>query len=180
MPNPAPRESPDPEGNLSSEAEKVVERMPVKGGDTVRVHYKGTLDDGTQFDSSEDRDPFEFVTGRGEVIPGFEAAVVGMEPGDSATVTLTATDAYGFRNEALVQPFALSDFEEEPYLGAPVTLVAPDGSEMPGLVTKIEDDQVMIDLNHPLAGETLTFEITLVEIVDPMEAAEAAARMADA
>jgi peptidylprolyl isomerase len=155
--------------------------MPVKGGDTVRVHYTGTLDDGTEFDSSKDRDPLEFAVGMGQVIPGFEAAVVGLEPGESTKAVLAAIDAYGFRNEALVQPIPLADFgEEKPFLGGVVSLVAPDGSEMPGLISKIEGDEVMIDMNHPLAGETLTFEIELVEIVDPAQAAAAAAERADA
>lgn len=154
--------------------------MPVKNGDTVRVHYKGTLDDGTEFDSSAGREPLEFIIGRGEVIPGFEAAVVGLDLDETKTITLAPLDAYGHRNEALVQPIPRADFEDEPYLGGVVTLVAPDGTEMPGIISKLGDEEVSIDMNHPLAGEALTFEVTLVEIVDPEEAAAKAAQNADA
>jgi peptidylprolyl isomerase len=138
--------------------------MPVKSGDAVRVHYRGTLADGTQFDSSEGRDPLEFAVGSGQVIPGFENAVIGLEPGDKVTVTIAPEDAYGPRQEQLSHAVSMSDFATEPYVGAMVNLVSPDGDEIPGRIVAIEGDDVTLDFNHPLAGETLTFEIELVEV----------------
>jgi peptidylprolyl isomerase len=140
--------------------------MPAKIGDTVRVHYTGTLKDGTRFDSSEDRDPLEFKVGEGDVISGFEKAIVDLEPGGTTTVTVPVVEAYGPRNPQLVHSVSLSDFDDTPYLGGIITLVAPDGTEMQAQIIEIEGDDVKLDFNHPLAGEDLTFDIQLVEIVE--------------
>lgn len=140
--------------------------MPVKTGDTVRVHYRGSLTDGTIFDESEGREPLAFTVGLGQVIPGFERAVIGLDPGESVTVSIESDDAYGPHHAELRHTVTKDDFATEPYVGGEVTIVSPDGDEIPGRIVAIENDDVTLDFNHPLAGETLVFEITLVEF-DP-------------
>ena len=140
--------------------------MAAKTGDVVRVHYRGTLADGTEFDNSEGREPLEFKLGEGVVIPGFEAAVQGLAVGEKRTVTITPDQAYGPKNEMLVQRVENDTFAEEPYVGGHVDLVAPDGSRLPGVITSVDETGAVLDFNHPLAGQTLTFEVELVEIVE--------------
>lgn len=140
--------------------------MPVKIGDTVRVHYTGKLADGTQFDTSEGRDPLAFTVGGGQVIPGFERAVIGLAAGDTITVNIEHEDAYGPRQEQLSHTVSRDDFATEPFVGGEVNLVSPEGDEIPGRIVAIEGDEVILDFNHPLAGKKLAFEITLVEF-DP-------------
>ena len=138
-----------------------------KSGDTVRIHYTGTLDDGTQFDSSAGRDPLEFALGGGQVIPGFDNAVDGMTVGDNKTVTIPPDEAYGQRHEQLVQQVsrdALPD-EIEPAVGMQLQSQSPEGQVMMLVVTEVEEDSITVDANHPLAGQALTFDIELVEIV---------------
>ena len=137
--------------------------MPVKTGDTVRVHYRGSLTDGTLFDQSEGRDPLAFTVGLGQVIPGFERAVIGLEPGETVTVTIEPLDAYGPHHAELRHAVTTADFATEPFVGGEVNLVSPEGDELPGRIVSVEGDDVTIDFNHPLAGETLVFDITLVE-----------------
>lgn len=140
--------------------------MAPKPGDKVRVHYKGTLDSGDLFDSSEGRDPLEFEVGAGEVIPGFDEAVKDLEVGGSATVTIPACDAYGDRMDDAVQQFPLDAFGGQvPELGWAVELQAPDGSRLAATVIAVDEENVTLDFNHPLAGQNLTFEIELVEII---------------
>jgi len=141
--------------------------MAAKSGDTVRVHYRGTLSDGSQFDSSEGRDPLEFEVGSGQVIPGFDAAVRDLEPGASATVTIPSCEAYGERAEEAVQTFPLDFFGgQTPQVGWAVELEDQNGQRVPATVAEVTGDSVVLDFNHPLAGSDLTFEITLVEIVE--------------
>ena len=141
--------------------------MAVKDGDTVRVHYRGTLSDGSQFDSSEGRDPLEFEVGSGQVIPGFDAAVRTIELGEATTVTIAACDAYGERAEEAMQTFPLDFFGGQiPEIGWAVELEDQDGQRVPATVAQVTDETVVLDFNHPLAGSDLTFEITLVEIVE--------------
>ena len=138
-----------------------------KSGDTVRIHYTGTLDDGTQFDSSAGRDPLEFALGAGQVIPGFDNAVDGMAVGDSKTVTIPVEEAYGERHEQLVQQVsrdALPD-EIEPAVGMQLQSQSPEGQVMMLVVTEVGNESITVDANHPLAGQALTFDIELVEIV---------------
>jgi peptidylprolyl isomerase len=129
-------------------------------GDLVAVHYTGTLDDGTQFDSSAGRSPLEFTVGTGQVIPGFDNAVNGMSIGETTTVRIPAEDAYGPYLEEAV--FELASDEVPEGAGVGDRLQASDGSILK--IVKIEDGIVTVDLNHELAGEALTFEITLVSV----------------
>lgn len=138
-----------------------------KSGDTVRIHYTGKLDDGTQFDSSEGRDPLQFKIGEGAIIPTLEEAVVGMSVGDMETVSVAAEDAYGPRRDEAVQTVERSMIPENVDLtvGGRLQATAPDGQQLVLTVVDVTDTAVTLDANHPLAGEDLTFDIELVEIV---------------
>lgn len=138
--------------------------MPVTKGQSVRVNYRGTLKDGTEFDSSYGRDPLEFTVGEGSVISGFDDAVEGMEIGDRKTVTIQPEEAYGEHHDEAVQEIPRTLFNEEPHQGEIVSLIAPDGTEVMATVVEVGDENVTLDFNHPLAGEALTFELELVEI----------------
>jgi len=138
----------------------------VKVGDTVKAHYKGTLTDGTEFDNSSGRDPIEFEVGSGKLIPGFENAVVGMEPGETKTVTIPVEDAYGQRRDELM--LEVPKEQVPPDLDASVgddLVLERNGQEIRVRVEKVNDQGMTLDANHPLAGEDLTFEIELVEII---------------
>ncbi len=136
-------------------------------GDTVRVHYTGTLADGTEFDSSAGREPLEFTVGGGQVIAGFDEAVTGMTPGESQTVEIPADEAYGPRRMEMMLNVSPDQFPEgmDPEVGQELQLSQPDGQAVVVRVAEVSDDGVTLDANHPLAGEDLTFEITLEEIV---------------
>lgn len=142
----------------------------VKDGDTVKVHYTGTLtEEGTVFDSSQDREPLEFTLGEGKLIPGFEKAVVGMKEGDETTVEIESGDAYGQRREDLELEVAKSDLPDniEPEVGMQLQMQQQEnGQAIPVQITAVEDELVKLDANHPLAGKDLTFDIELIEIVD--------------
>lgn len=140
--------------------------MAPSQGQTVRVHYRGTLADGTEFDSSRGREPLEFQLGSQQVIPGFEAAVITLEPGETLTVTIPAEDAYGERHPEAVQQVPRTMFTEEPEVGCMVSLVAPDATELAAEIAEVGEDEVTLDFNHPLAGQALTFEIELVDAQD--------------
>ena len=137
-------------------------------GDTVRVHYTGTLENGQTFDTSEGREPLEFTVGGGQVIPGFDQAVAGMEPGDTKTVDIPADEAYGPQREEMMLQVSPDQFPEgmDPQVGQQLQLSQPNGQNVVVRVVDIESDSVTLDANHPLAGEDLTFEITLAEIVN--------------
>ncbi|MFQ5346841.1 MAG: peptidylprolyl isomerase [Rhodothalassiaceae bacterium] len=135
-------------------------------GDTVRVHYTGTLESGQEFDSSRGRDPIAFELGKHQVIPGFEEAVVGMEPGEKKTITIAAEEAYGPRREDLVFTLPQDQFPGDIKLekGLRVTGTTQEGQSIGMTVVDFTDETVTLDANHPLAGESLIFEIELVEI----------------
>ena len=137
-----------------------------KTGDSVKVHYTGTLDDGTVFDSSVGNEPLEFTLGSGQVIKGFEGAILGMQVGESKVVEIPPDQAYGERSDALVQVVARDQVNlgVEPETGMEVEMQTDDGSSIPLLITAISDTTITFDANHPLAGEQLKFELTLVEI----------------
>ncbi|MEW8505604.1 MAG: peptidylprolyl isomerase [Candidatus Thiodiazotropha sp.] len=140
---------------------------PAKQGDTVRIHYTGTLDDGTQFDSSLEREPIEFTIGDQKVIPGFESGVEGMEVGDQKRIHIPAEEAYGDHNEALVEQVPLEHFPADLELEVGMNLQAssPNGEQFNVVVTALSEKNATIDGNHPLAGEALNFDLELVEIL---------------
>lgn len=138
-----------------------------KTGDKVRIHYTGTLEDGTQFDSSVGRDPLEFSVGKGEVIEGFDKAVEGMSVGENKSVSIPPEEAYGKRHEQLIQdvPKSALPSDIEPAVGAQLQAQSPDGQTLRLVITEVSDENITVDGNHPLAGRTLNFDIELVEIV---------------
>jgi FKBP-type peptidyl-prolyl cis-trans isomerase 2 len=144
--------------------------MAPKPGDTVKVHYRGTLSDGSEFDSSAGREPLQFVAGSGQVIPGFDRAVMGLEPGGKTTVTIQAGEAYGEHDPDALRSFPLSAFPSPPEVGWAVELGGPNNERIPAIVAAVEGDEVTLDFNHPLAGKDLTFELELVEVVDSSDA----------
>lgn len=137
-----------------------------KQGDTVQVHYTGTLNDGSVFDTSQDRDPLEFTVGAQQVIPGFEEAVEGMNTGETKKITIPSDQAYGERRDDLLLKVDQSQFPSDvtPQVGMQFELRQQNGQSVPVQVSKVEDDGVTLDANHPLAGQDLTFEITLVNV----------------
>ncbi|HEY5684333.1 MAG TPA: peptidylprolyl isomerase [Acidimicrobiia bacterium] len=147
---PAPTTTPAPE----DEARRAGE------GDTVSVHYRGTLDDGTEFDSSAGRDPLQFVVGSGQVISGFDDAVRGLGVGESVTVRIPPEEAYGLRSEEAIIEVPADQAPEGLQVGEQVQLATGGRAT----VLEVREDAVVIDANHPLAGEALTFEIELVSI----------------
>lgn len=137
-----------------------------RNGDTVHIHYTGRLDDGTVFDSSRDRDPLSFTLGQGEVIPGFEAAVTGMEIGESKTAEIPSGEAYGPRRPEMEVSMPRTQLPEgmNPEVGQMLQMQTPDGQPIPVRVTGVSEDAIELDANHPLAGKDLTFEIELVKV----------------
>jgi peptidylprolyl isomerase len=133
----------------------------VDDGDLVAVHYTGTLDDGTEFDSSRDREPLEFVVGSGQVIPGFDDAVRGLEVGDTTTVRIPSDQAYGDPDPEAIIEFPIDDVPEEFRVEGMQVMV---GNGIPATVIEVTEDTVTIDANHPLAGQALTFEIEIVSV----------------
>lgn len=142
--------------------------MPeAKHGDTVRVHYTGTLEDDTVFDSSRERDPLEFTLGSGMVVPGFENLVLGMKEGETAKETIPCAQAYGERRDELQLSVNRADIpaELELNVGMHLRMQAPDGQSASVEVIELTDDTVKLDANHPLSGKDLTFEVELVELI---------------
>jgi peptidylprolyl isomerase len=144
--------------------ESIVEK--VEDGLYISVDYKGTLQNGEVFDSSQGNQPLEVQMGVGQLIEGFEKELVGMSLNEKKTFTLNPEDAYGKRDESLTRDFARADFppEMEPRLGMMIALQSPEGRQMPARITQLDDEKLSVDLNHPLAGESLTFEIEVVGI----------------
>lgn len=141
--------------------------MTVKKGDKVKVEYTGSFDDGTVFDSTEKHGQLlEFEVGAGQVIKGFDNAVEGMEKGQEKKIRIEPKDAYGDRNPAMIKRIPREKFpkEKEPQKGMMLALVAPDGMQIPVMVEEVTDKEVVIDINHPLAGKKLNFKIKLSEV----------------
>ena len=138
----------------------------MKPGSKVKLHYTGTLNDGTIFDSSDGKEPLEFTTGNSEVIPGFENAVKDMKLNEEKTIKINPKEAYGEKNEQLMREVPRSKLPNEMNLevGSRVILKSPTGQQVHGLVDKIDQDKIVIDFNHPLAGKELTFKIKVVAI----------------
>lgn len=140
--------------------------MAVKQGDTVKVHYTGTLDDGEVFDSSEGREPLTFTVGSDQVIPGFSNAVIGMEVGDKKEVRIPPEMAYGERKEEMiiVAPIEQIPPDLSPELGQTFELGGTGGEILKVRVVELDDEKIMLDANPPLAGKDLNFHLELVEI----------------
>jgi len=138
----------------------------VEPGLFVSVHYKGTLQNGEVFDTSEGRHPLEAEMGVGQIILGFEKALMGMSLNGKKVFTLDPEDAYGQKDESLTHSFPRADVPAEinPEVGQTVALATQEGQQVPALITEVDDEKVVVDLNHPLAGETLTFDIEVVGI----------------
>lgn len=139
----------------------------IENGKKVKIHYTGTLEDGTQFDSSVGRDPLEFEIGAGMVIPGFDSAVKTMEVGESKTVTIPAAEAYGEARKEMIMDLPKTQFppEMEVTLGMQLMMQTPSGQPVPVRVVEIKEESVVIDANHELADKDLTFALELVEVV---------------
>lgn len=138
-----------------------------KQGDKVKVHYTGRLEDGTIFDSSLRRDPIEFTIGGRELIPGFEKAVVGMNPGQTKKIKIDSDQAFGPRRSDMVIVVSREKLPEdmEPALGEELQMEQPDGALIAARVAEVTPSAVTLDANHPLAGRDLSFDLQLIEIV---------------
>lgn len=137
-----------------------------KIGDTVKIHYTGTLDNGKVFDSSEGKEPLEFKLGEKKVILGFENAVIDMEEGQEKDVKIPPDQAYGQPNENAIKSFPRESFPDNNKVkkGSMIGLTSPEGKKIFARILKVNDKEVKIDFNHPLAGKTLNFKIKLVKI----------------
>ena len=141
--------------------------MPVKKGDKIKVEYEGKLDDGTVFDSSEKHGkPLEFQVGSKQVIKGFDEGVIGMEKGQEKEITLKPSEAYGDHNPELVKKVPKEHLpkDKEPKEGMMLMLGLPNGAQLPAKITEVADNDVTLDLNHPLVGKTLIFKVKVVSI----------------
>ncbi|AKA36384.1 FKBP-type peptidyl-prolyl cis-trans isomerase [Flagellimonas lutaonensis] len=139
----------------------------VKANDTVKVHYTGKLDNGQIFDSSVDREPLEVTLGQGMLIPGFEKGLIDMEVNENKTITIPKEEAYGEVRQELFQRIDRSELPEsiKPEVGMGLVAQNPDGSERQLRVAEVTETDIVVDANHPLAGQDLTFDLHLVEIV---------------
>ena len=146
----------------------------IKKGDKVKISYTGKLEDGNVFDSSEDRAPLSFEVGANQVIPGFDKAVEGMKKDEEKTFSLSVDEAYGPVKEELVQEFPRDKLPDkpEPKEGMMLIMQAPTGQQIPAKIIEVNDGTVKIDINHPLAGKALTFEIKVVGINEPEDKKE--------
>ncbi len=140
----------------------------VENGHFVKVDYTGTLENGDTFDSSRNSHPIEVEVGKGRVIKGFEDALIGMAENEKKTFTCSPKEAYGHRNESLEQSFMRSELPQgfDPQVGQVLAVRNPQGGQFPARVKHTDDEKITMDLNHPLAGKTLTFDIQVLEIND--------------
>ena len=141
--------------------------MTAKQGDTVQIHYTGKLEDGTVFDTSEGREPIEFTIGQGQVIPGFEEGVTDMAEGEKKSISIEPENAYGPKRDDLIQDVPRTQFPEEAKVeeGAQFQARTQTGQTINLTVVDVKDDVVTVDGNHPLAGQTLNFDLKLEKIV---------------
>lgn len=143
--------------------------MKVENGNNVRVHYTGTLEDGQEFDSSRKRnETLNFTVGGGQMIKGFDNAVIGMEVGESKDVVLSPDDAYGQRSEHAVMPISRNNFPNDFVIeiGAMVQGSTSEGMPVQAVIVGEDEENIILDMNHPLAGKSLNFNIELVEILE--------------
>lgn len=141
----------------------------VKSGDKIKVHYHGRLTNGETFDKSEGRDPLEFEVGSGMVIKGFDEGVTGMAVGDKKTINIPFNEAYGPKNPDMVIDMPKDRFPKDMELevGMPLAMSDDQGQQFQVAIAQIKEDSVVLDANHPLAGEDLIFDLELVEIIGP-------------
>lgn len=141
--------------------------MQAKAGDTVLVHYTGTLTTGEIFDSSIERDPLQFTVGQGQVIPGFDNGVEGMAVGEKKIVNIPVEQAYGEYSAENIFPVGLDQFPQDMAMekGMPLNMQTPEGYVIPVIIHEVKETEILIDANHPLAGQALTFDIELVQIM---------------
>ncbi|RYY96725.1 MAG: peptidylprolyl isomerase [Chitinophagaceae bacterium] len=139
----------------------------VQNGDKIRVHYHGKLRSGETFDSSEGREPLEFTVGSGQVIRGFDEGVKGMQPGEKRTVEIPVGDAYGEKSEEMLFEFPKNQFPDnmQAEVGMQLMMNNGQGQQFPVTISEVREDSVLLDANHPLAGQDLIFDLELVEIV---------------
>lgn len=137
-----------------------------QAGDNVKVHYKGTLPDGQLFDSSEGREPLAFQLGSGQVIKGFDDGVTGMEIGDKKTIHIPSLEAYGPINEDMIINFERAQIPDEISLeiGGTLNMHQDGGQVIPVVIREVTEEYVLLDANHPLAGQDLIFELELIDI----------------
>jgi len=140
--------------------------MSAKNGDQVKVHYRGTLSDGTEFDNSFEKDPLEFTIGEGQIIPGFENAVVGMGEGEQKEFTVSPEEGYGDYNDEGKIEVERANLPEDinPEMGMMLQVTTPDNQVVHVTVVDLDENKVTLDANHPLAGKDLHFEIQLMEV----------------
>ena len=140
--------------------------MPIKNGDKIKVEYTGMLEDGTVFDTSEGREPLEFLVASGQVIKGFDNAVIGMEVEEEKKVELAPSEAYGDYDSNLIKKIPMNKLPpgEEPKPGMVLELRTSDGIGFPARITEVAEQDITIDLNHPLAGKTLIFQIKVLDV----------------
>ncbi len=146
--------------------EKRGEKTVIKKGDRIKVQYTGTLQDGTIFDKSKEEEPLEFTVGSGQIIPGFDKAVEGMKLNEEKKITLKTENAYGKRDETAIRELPKNSLPEnfKPEKGMMLRLQDQTGRAIPGTVTDITENNITVDLNHPLSGKDLTFNIKVVGI----------------
>lgn len=137
-----------------------------KTGDIVNVHYHGKLTDGTTFDSSEGRDPLSFTLGAGQVIKGFDDAIMNMAPGDKKTINIPVEEGYGQRNDDMMMEYPITEFppEMQPAVGMEIQMGDNSGNIFPVVIVAVNEETVLLDANHPLAGKDLIFDLELVSI----------------
>ena len=140
--------------------------MAVTKGSKIKVHYTGKLTDGTVFDRSQEDKPIEFVVGNGNLIPGFENAVCGMNPGETKTIEIKTEEAYGQKDETLIRKFPKDIIKDGtmPQKGMVIKIFLKNGGVVPATVQEVTETDIIVDLNHPLAGKDLIFEITIAAV----------------
>lgn len=138
-----------------------------KAGDTVKVHYRGSLTNGSVFDSSEGKNPLQFELGTGKVIAGFDNGVKGMSVGEKKTVQIPVQDAYGPKNPKLIVEVEKKNIPQDitPAIGMQLNMMNNNDDPIPVVITAIKEESIILDANHPLAGEDLIFDIELMEII---------------
>ncbi|MBU2637860.1 MAG: peptidylprolyl isomerase [Nanoarchaeota archaeon] len=139
--------------------------MAVKKGDKIKVEYTGKLENGTVFDSSEGKAPLEFTVGSGQIIKGFDEGVVGMNKDEEKELKIEAKDAYGEARPELMKKVPKEHLpkDQEPKPGMMLMIATPDGKQFPAKIAEVNDKEITLDLNHPLAGKTLVFKVKIVE-----------------